>query len=90
MPDSALGESELTEKILAALRTRDGQSTGRMCRTILGEGAPERQRFESVVRNLVTAGMVRLTSDVFETEGRKIPFQRAWLASARGAAPGPS
>lgn len=76
----AVDDQELTGKILGALRTRDGQSTGRMCRTILGEGPAERQRFELLVRSLVSAGTLRLTHDVFETEGRKIPFQRAWLA----------
>ena len=75
-----IDDSELERRILGALRTRNGQSTGRLCRALVGENAADRRRFEAVLSKLSARGALKTTDDVFETGGRRIPFKRAWLA----------
>lgn len=65
--------------VLDALRTQDNQSTGRLCKQLLGETPAHRRQFDRVLGGLARAGLVRLVDDVFEKDGRKISFQRAAL-----------
>ncbi|HXU45070.1 MAG TPA: RecQ family ATP-dependent DNA helicase [Thermoanaerobaculia bacterium] len=85
-------ESSVLGAILAALRERDGQTTGQLFREIADD---ERQRlgfdrraFEQLLGALARAGLVRLAEDSFEKDGREIRFQRALLTAAglRGGA----
>ncbi len=85
-PPPPVDDAELERRILGALRTRNGQSTGRMCREMVGDGAADRRRFEAVLSKLATRGALKTTDEVFETDGRRIPFKRAWLAGT--AVPG--
>jgi DNA topoisomerase-3 len=73
-PTSA--ELVLMNELLARLRDAPGQSSGRLCRELLGEGAEVRQRFERLVGGLARAGQLRVEDDVFEKDGRRIPFHR--------------
>jgi DNA topoisomerase-3 len=81
----AVADPALEGRILEALRARDGQSTGRMCKALLGEDMAHRRGFEAVLGKLAADGKVRLAPDVFEVDGRKVPFKRAWLSAAAGS-----
>ena len=73
--------------MLETLRLRDGQSTGRL-HAACGSASLERHVFEEVLGGLVRAGLLRVSADEFEKEGRKIYFQRAWITPVgRGASP---
>ena len=61
---------------MARLRSYPGQSSGRLCREILGEAPEARVRFERLVAGLVRSGQLRVEDDVFEKDGKKIPFHR--------------
>jgi DNA topoisomerase III len=67
--------------VIESLRRRDGQATGRLHAETAATGL-DRRAFEEVLGGLVRAGLVRVTAESFEKDGKTIPFQRAWLAPA--------
>jgi DNA topoisomerase-3 len=83
-------------RILTTLRGRDGQSTGQLHKAIFGAGgaggegaaatggmpAFERRAFEQLLGGLARAGLLALSQESFEKEGREIHFQRATLTPA--------
>ncbi len=75
------GAEEVTilSELLARLRASPGQASGRLCRELLGEAPEARPRFERLLSGLVRAGQVRVEDDVFEKDGKKIPFHRLHL-----------
>jgi DNA topoisomerase-3 len=77
-PLSAL-ERSLVDRVLTALRSRDGQSTGQLYRETCPEELSDRKSFERLLGGMVRAGLLRITEDEFEKEGRTIRFQRAML-----------
>ena len=52
--------------------------TGRLHAACGGAGL-ERRVFEEVLGGLVRAGLLRVSADAFEKDGRTISFQRAWI-----------
>ena len=72
-------EVTLLSELLARLRASPGQASGRLCRELLGDAPEARPRFERLLSGLVRAGQVRVDDDVFEKEGKKIPFHRLHL-----------
>jgi DNA topoisomerase III len=77
-PPNAL-EQDLVERVLESLRGRDGQSTGQLYRDTCPEGLSDRKSFERLLGGLARAGLLKITEDEFEKEGRTIHFQRATL-----------
>jgi DNA topoisomerase-3 len=75
-------------RVLDALRLRDRQATGQLHRAIL-DVVPERRDLERLLGGLVRAGLVQLTADTFDKDGRTIAFQRAALTK-EGRAAGPA
>ncbi len=71
-------EREAAQTLIESLRRRDGQATGRL-HAECGSTGLERRAFEEVLGGLARAGLLRVTADTFEKEGKTIPFQRAWL-----------
>jgi DNA topoisomerase-3 len=71
-------ELAVARQTLASLRQRDGQSTGQLFRE-LGGGPEARRGFERLLGALAAAGLLAISSDEFEKEGRTIHFQRATL-----------
>jgi DNA topoisomerase-3 len=70
-------ESAVLQAILDALARMNDQSVGTLHRN---EGAAlERRDFEMLVSALSRAGLVTLRADVFEKDGRSIPFYRLTL-----------
>jgi DNA topoisomerase-3 len=74
-------EREAVRVVIEALRRRDGQATGRL-HSECGAARLERRGFEDVLGGMVRAGLLRLAGDTFDTEGRTVSFQRAWLTDA--------
>jgi DNA topoisomerase-3 len=67
-------------RILDALESKDGQTTGQLHRLLFGE-ALERRRFEALIAGLVRAGLVDEHEDCFERGGKRIFFRRLYLTS---------
>jgi DNA topoisomerase III len=67
------------DRVLTALRGRDGQSTGQIYRETCPEELSDRKAFERLLSGMVRAGLLRIAEDNFEKEGRTIHFQRAML-----------
>ncbi len=72
-------ERSLVDRVLTALRSRDGQSTGQLYRETCPEELSDRKSFERLLGGMVRAGLLRITEAEFEKEGRTIRFQRAML-----------
>ncbi len=72
-------ERDLVDRVLTALRGRDGQSTGQLYRETCPEELSDRKSFERLLGGMSRAGLLRITEDEFEKEGRTIRFQRAVL-----------
>jgi DNA topoisomerase-3 len=78
-------EARVLSEALHALRQRDGQSTGQLFREIsTADGLPDgfdRKAFERLLGGLSRSGLVRLSEDEFEKDGKTIRFQRAALTA---------
>ena len=80
-------ESARLGRVVEALRQRDRQATGQLHREV-ADAVPERREFEGLLGGLARAGLVRLSPDTFEKDGRTITFQRAALTpEGRSATP---
>ena len=75
-------------RVVEALRQRDRQATGQLHREVT-DAVPERREFEGLLGGLARAGLVRLSPDTFEKDGRTITFQRAAL-TPEGRSAGPA
>jgi len=71
-------EQEAARTLVEALRRRDGQATGRLFAEC-GSTDLDRRAFEEVLGGMVRAGILRVTAETFEKDGKTIAFQRAWL-----------
>ena len=71
-------ELRVMSQVLAKLKALPGQSSGRLCRELLGEAPEERPKFERLIGGLVRAGQLRTVDDVFEKDGQRIPFVRLY------------
>ncbi|HEX6902024.1 MAG TPA: DNA topoisomerase 3 [Thermoanaerobaculia bacterium] len=72
-------ERDLVGRVVTSLQWRDGQSTGQLYREVAPEELSDRKSFERLLGGMVRAGLLRLSEDAFEKEGRTIRFQRANL-----------
>ncbi len=72
-------ELVLMRELIARLQSQPGQASGRLCRELLGEAPEARNHFERLVGGLVRAGQLRQADDVFEKDGRRIPFTRLYV-----------
>ena len=89
-PDQVLGtsfrsptmeERTAADRALGALKERDGMSTGQLFKRCAEDGVVDldRRDFEEVLGGLARAGLLEVTGDSFEKNGRVIHFQRAEL-----------
>ena len=70
-------------RVIAALRSGGGKSTGKLHSELHPDGDMTRDQFEEVLGAMARSGLVQLTDTVFEKDGRSIPYRKANLA--RGA-----
>ena len=75
-------EQDAARRITAALRGADYRPTGRLYSELFADGAMTRDAFEDVLGALARAGLLRLTSAVFEKDGRSIAYSKASLTAA--------
>ena len=68
--------------VMAALR-RGGKSTGRLHTELHPDGGVTRDAFEELLGAMARAGLVRLTGEVFEKDGKSIPYRKASLLDDR-------
>ena len=71
-------------RLITALRAGGGKSTGKLHAELFPEGHFSRNSFEDVLGAMARLGLVRLTDEVFEKDGRSIPYRKAYLGSAAG------
>ena len=80
-------EAAALVRVLEALRGRDRPGSGQLHREV-ADAVPERREFEGLLGGLARAGLVRLSPDTFEKDGRTISFQRvALMPEGRSADP---
>jgi len=98
-PDEVLGthfrpatleEQTAADRVLGALKERDGLSTGQLFKRCADGGVVslDRRDFEEVLGGLARARLIEVLEDSFEKDGRVIRFQRAEL-TPRGWSAGP-
>ena len=71
-------------RLITALRAGGGKSTGKLHAELFPEGHLSRNSFEDVLGAMARLGLARLTDEVFEKDGRSIPYRKAYLGSAAG------
>ena len=90
-PDQCIGqhfrpatdvELKAAKLALAELAEDGSKSTGRLHTQIFPHGEMLRDDFEQVLGALARAGLVRLTEEVFEKDGRSIPYRKVHLTKA--------
>ena len=72
-------EETAIARILEALARSDEQATGKLHRETFPDGGLERRAFEHILGGLVRAGLVILSEESFEKDGKEITYQRATL-----------
>lgn len=77
--EPSAAEETAIARILAALARSDEQATGKLHRDTFPEGGLERRAFEHILGGLVRAGLVILSEESFEKDGKEITYQRATL-----------
>jgi len=63
-------------RVLAALRSGEQKSTGKLHATLFPGGEMSRDAFEDVLGAMARAGLARLSDAVFEKDGKQIPYLR--------------
>ena len=66
-------------RVIAALRTGDGKSTGKLHGQLCPGEAMSRDSFEEVLGAMARAGLVRLSDAMFEKDGKQIPYRKVSL-----------
>jgi DNA topoisomerase-3 len=74
-------EGELLRRVMEALRARDRQGAGQLHRDSGAEGGVDRRAFEHLLGGLARAGLIEVTRETFEKDGRTIAFQRVSLTA---------
>jgi DNA topoisomerase-3 len=80
------GEREALFRVVAALRSGEQKSTGKLHAELFPSGAMSRDTFEDVLGGMARAGLARLADAVFEKDGRQIPYRTVRLTPAGRAA----
>jgi superfamily II DNA helicase RecQ len=73
-------EHDIAARAIEALRKGGSKSTGKLHSELYPSGVATRDDFEQVLGGLARAGYVRISEEVFEKDGRIIPFRKASLA----------
>ena len=73
-------------RVLAALRSGEQKSTGKLHAELFPGGEMSRDAFEDVLGAMARAGLARLSDAVFEKDGKQIPYRTVRLTPAGRAA----
>jgi len=74
---ASAAERNIAGKILDALDGADGRSTGKLHSGVCPRNELDRDQFEQLLGAMATAGIIELTEETFEAEGREIHFRKA-------------
>jgi superfamily II DNA helicase RecQ len=80
---STTSEHVTAMAVMTALRKGGAKTTGRLHTELNGDGGMTRDAFEDILGAMARAGLVRLTSEVFEKDGKSIPYRKASLLDDR-------
>ena len=69
-------------RIVAAMRSGDVRSTGKLYSDLYPNGDMSRDTFEEVLGAMARAGLVQVTDAVFEKNGKQIPYRKVSLTRA--------
>ena len=75
-------EREALFNVIAALRSCEVKSTGRLHHELYPNGQMSRNAFEEVLGAMARAGLVQLSDTNFEKDGKQIPYRRVNLTRA--------
>jgi RecQ family ATP-dependent DNA helicase len=75
-------ERTAVHRVVAALRLAGSKTTGRLFAELYPDGGITRNEFEEVLGSMARAGLLHLTDEVFEKDGRSIPYHKAFLTAA--------
>jgi DNA topoisomerase-3 len=82
--EASEAERVAANRIVEALRKRDGLSVGQIHREVFASGSLDRDSVEHVVAALARTGTVEIVDDSFAKDGRTITFQRVHLIGTAG------
>jgi superfamily II DNA helicase RecQ len=66
-------------RVLAALRSRTSRATGKLHSELFPAGEVNRDSFENILGAMARAGLLLQTDEVFEKDGKRIPFRTVRL-----------
>jgi hypothetical protein len=69
-------------KLVVALRSGAPKSTGKLYGELYPDARMSRDEFEEVLGAMARAGIVRLLDEIFEQNGRAIPYRKVGLIRA--------
>jgi len=69
--------------VMTALRKGGSKTTGRLYTELQPDGAMTRDDFEEVLGAMARIGLVRLTNEIFEKDGKSIPYRKVGLLDDR-------
>ena len=72
-------ERETILKVIKTLRYAGARSTGKLHAELFPKGEMVRDEFEEVLGAMARAGLAYLTDEVFEKDGKSIPYRKASL-----------
>lgn len=75
-------ENRALQRVLAALRAGGPKSCGKLHTDVCPRLELSRDEFEEVLGAAARAGLLQLSSAVFEKDGRQIPYRRATITEA--------
>ncbi len=90
-PDECLGqkfrplleaEKATLDRVIAALRVEGTNTTGKLHAELFPKAEMHRTAFEEVLGSMARAGLVRFKDEVFEKDGRTIPYRKVSLTPA--------
>ncbi len=75
-------ERKMMLQVAAALSGGYGKSTGKLYGELFPDGQITRDAFEDLLGAMARAGLLELSDEIFEKDGRPIPYRKARLTSA--------
>jgi DNA topoisomerase III len=78
-------ERNVMLQVAGALGAGYGKSTGRLYGELFPDGNITRDAFEDVLGAMARAGLVELSDEIFEKDGRPIPYRKARLTRSGAA-----
>lgn len=79
-------ELDAARRVLESLKSARNRSTGKLHGELSSAGAISRDDFEQVLGAMARSGLVQLTDEIFEKDGKRIPYRSVRLTADGTAA----